>query len=145
MTYDESTKVVQERAEKLTALLLLHRTTFSLDAPTQLTVKYPDGSYKKKPFIGEEALQIESFYVGKAGKMIAVFKVLEHGGFELRAEMMLHDAGKNLAGFNAWLNTMLDRLENETLDEARSDAETKEEAAHRAAELLLSNPLYGSW
>lgn len=46
----------------------------TLGEPAQLTVRRSDGSYRKRAFIGGEDFTTSSVYVGKTGKMIAVFK-----------------------------------------------------------------------
>lgn len=97
-TKDPQTLAMEEVATHLTTEWGAHPPTFSLRAPTSLTILKEDNTYSRQAHIGGEEFVAVSAYVGKRGAIICVFTPVATERYT-KMEMPFNDARENLRNF----------------------------------------------
>lgn len=119
---------------------------FMLGEPMQLTVKFADGRFSKKPHIGGEEFRCVDVYQGKKKSYIYVFKCVDATEYSTM-EMTQSQAFEALEGFAHFI---LEELPLRPEMEGVRDAKQKELAMQKEKEVAeLGNRYadagFGSW
>ena len=114
---------------------------FQLTGPLSTSIKERNGAYKTKSFLGDEAFNPTTSYVGKKGDIIVVFKASVPTQYAFM-EMSLGKAVDNLKGFQVYADGIAENSVQSVIA-SFDEAALATQAAEKAG--MLDNPEFASW
>jgi hypothetical protein len=114
---------------------------FQLAGPMNASIKERNGAYKTKSFLGDEAFNPTTSYVGKKGDIIVVFKASIPTQYAFM-EMSLGKAVDQLKGFQVYADGLAENSVQSVIA-SFDEAVVATQAAEKAG--LLDNPEFASW
>jgi hypothetical protein len=114
---------------------------FKLSGAAQLTIKTRQSQYKKKAFLGDEEMMLQSAYAGSRDGVILVFKNRLPVDYAY-IEIPLSEAPDRLVGFRQYMQT----FGIADIDTIVAGIETeKTQAAAAEHDSMLADPEFASW
>jgi hypothetical protein len=115
---------------------------FKLTGPAQLTIKTRQGQYKKKSFLGDEAMRLTTTYAGARDGVIGVFKNIVATEYSA-IEIPLMEARELLSGFSNYVDSLnIADMDNIV---AGIEQDIAQAVAVEREEAMAVSPEFGSW